>query len=204
MSKISRRRFLEQAVVGVVGVSTFAPLAGKQISVESFLKGGAYNQEDSGDDFIQGVVVDVDVNSGVFKSKDDRRSHVVQVTPDTYLWKGKVTTLADVQLGDFLYGIGTPTEDGMIFAEKLWFNIVSFYAQVDSILEKAPDKVRLHVIPAGGGRETPFIVVKDKDTIVNSESPSDSYDPEVGHTFQVIGLALRDGSFKATRIWTMQ
>jgi hypothetical protein len=196
MSRITRRDFLKQAALGL-GVATVLPAVN--------IKGESPSENILSEDvFIQGLVVDVDLASQVFVSEDDQRRFIVRVMPDTRLWKGKITTLDEVQLGDFLYGFGKPMDDGTIAAQKLWFNIISFYAKVDAIVERVPGRTKFHAVNASKGEtenHPRFTVVKDLDTIINSDGASSSYEPTEGNFIQVIGLAMRDGSFKATRIW---
>jgi hypothetical protein len=195
MFGLSRRKFLKQAVLGVGAASLASSATGRAAAFS------LQNPADIASDFIQGTVIAV--SSTEFTSQDDRRQYAVRVTTDTRLWRGRITSLAEVEIGDFVYGIGTPLEDGTIVAMKLWFNIVNFYGEVESIV--GPNN--LCIAPASGkqaGFKMPLLTVAiDSDTILNAEDSISSLTLKVGDPIQIIGLALRNGDVKATRIWTL-
>ncbi|NJN94133.1 MAG: twin-arginine translocation signal domain-containing protein [Anaerolineales bacterium] len=196
MSSVTRRDFLKSVALGG-GTLVFIPIA-KNFPV---IFPDEPNQSAPLEDiFIEGIVGELKENELQVKDdKDDKIKYTIRITPSTRLWKGDLTTLDKVETGDFLYGLGTLVENGVIEVKKLWVNIVNFYvkATFDSDTWLNGQLLTLD----GSPTENFFKIEIDDKTVVN-ESPGQKLVLGPDGLIQIIGLMRRDETVMATKIWT--
>jgi len=194
MEKISRRDFLKQAVFSF-GALTF----GKVLRIGETQEEPQLVdlQELNGDDeiFFEGLISNVDKDRFIVVNNGSPATLIV--TEQTRLWKGKVTTLDQVEPGDFIYARGLPNPSGDFIALKVWVNIVNSYGTVAEI---GSNRLLLRVGGFKSNVHLPIFV--DSETILDEVKGIGIQNIHSDQFIQALGVYQRDGSLLATRIWT--
>jgi hypothetical protein len=122
--------------------------------------------------------------------------------PETRIWKGKWDSDLPIEVGDFFYGYGEPSEDGMVYEmEQMEVNIVSLRGGVLGVekVSKGLD-VRLDEVR----KDKPYLIHITPETLIlgpDGEIPFGEFDLQPGDGMQIVGLQLKDGSVLATRVF---
>lgn len=145
--------------------------------------------------FLEGYILQIEGNRLTIENEE--RLSTLLITDKTRLWKGKVTSLDQVEPGDYVYALGVPGKE--VVATKVWVNIANFYG---TVVDTRDDGLTLRI---GGPRSEDLLTVYvNTDTLLNEEHP---VDPEAlglrqGQFMQALGVYRKDGSLVATRLWT--
>ena len=145
--------------------------------------------------FLEGYILQIEGNRLTIENEEHLST--LLITGKTRLWKGKVTSLDQVEPGDYVYALGVPGKE--VVATKVWVNIANFYG---TVVDTRDDGLTLRI---GGPRSEELLTVYvNADTLLNEEHP---VDPEAlslrqGQFMQALGVYQKDGSLVATRLWT--
>lgn len=129
--------------------------------------------------------------------------YTLHLSGTTEIWKGKYDRSAVIEVGDRIEAWGQPRLGGHLDVERMWVNIVNLIGQISDI-RQGPGVVYLTHQDRFRG---PMSVVVDNSTLVPAtagEAPfaADRIALPEGRRLQIIGLLLKDGTVRATRILT--
>jgi hypothetical protein len=147
------------------------------------------------DVFLEGYILQIDGNRLTIENEE--RLSTLLITDKTRLWKGKVTSLNQVEPGDYVYALGVPGKE--VVATKVWVNIANFYG---TVVDTRSDGLTLRI---GGPRSEDLLTVYvNTNTILNEEHRADleALSLRQGQFMQALGVYQKDGSLVATRLWT--
>lgn len=203
--RFMRRSFLRQIAVGLglIGINATAPVTtGSSVVSAQTITAENLNEDDS-DEFFEGRIAKVEPDRLVVETPDKTIS--LSVTSQTQLWKGSFKELRDagVEVGDFCYARALPvdtTNDATNFvATKIWVNIVNLYGVVQDI---QGNKIQLGFPAKSQPMQQALTVHFDADTLLNEAARIDVTALKADQPIQVVGVYQKDGSVKATRLWT--
>jgi hypothetical protein len=129
--------------------------------------------------------------------------HVTSVfTNDhTKVWKGKIFhDLSLVLVGDDFAGRCREDASGRLVAELIELNVINFFgviAKVEGGGEKFEMFTNPKADPQSGYEKKRLVVVVDVDTIFTASAKEDL---KAGRDIQMVGLDLRNGTVRATRV----
>ncbi|GBD08810.1 hypothetical protein HRbin22_01052 [Candidatus Thermoflexus japonica] len=197
MTRITRRQFLRNIALGSGALAS-------QIVFEParMLTGSEDQSVGDGTIFLEGDIIAVDPDRGMLVINERGGAPVnLRVSSSTRIWKGEVTDLTALELGDFLYLRALPGLDGTFTATKIWANIVNLMGTVSAV-ENGGFQLRIDG-HAHEGPERP-ITVRFHPSLVVNDNPTVTPALRVGQSVQVLGVIERDGVLKATRMWVAE
>ena len=128
---------------------------------------------------------------------------IIHVTTDahTEVWKGKRSQdLSLVQVGDDFAGRCRADASGRLMAELIELNVVNFFGVITKV-EAGGGKFQMianpNTDPQSAYEKKKLMVVVDADTLFDSSAKEDL---KVGRDVQMVGVHLRNGTAKATRM----
>lgn len=122
----------------------------------------------------------------------------IMIDSDSRLWKGELLSLQAVELGDYIYCRGVPVDNATVRGLKLWVNIVNFYGKVE---ESQPTSFTARVYVHAQASDM-VIPVELSPVVLVDEQPVTTFANIQPNTYiQVLGVLLRNGVVRATRIW---
>lgn len=146
--------------------------------------------------FFEGYVVHIQDNTLIVAN--DEQSSALFITKETRLWKEEVTSLSQVEIGDFVYALSLPEKNGQFIATKVWVNIANFYGEIVET-DSTGFMLRLN----NQKPDTLLTVYTKTNTLLNDEYLSnDALNHIQGELAQVLGVYQHDGTLIATRVWT--
>src|SRR5579862_5365678 len=129
------------------------------------------------------------------------RSLIVAVTAQTEVWKGETTNdLSLIQVGDDFAGRCRADPNGGLVAERIELNVVNFFGvitAVDGRRESFEMFTNPNADPQSSYKKKTLRVLVDPNTIFDSSAKGDL---KVGRDVQMVGVDLRNGAMKATRV----
>jgi hypothetical protein len=139
---------------------------------------------------ISGGIISVDVGGRVTTVVADGRTEV---------WKGKAShDLSQVQVGDDFAGRCRADADGRLVAELIELNVVAFFGV---IMKVEDDRFEMltnpNADPQSGYVKKRLIVSVDSDTLFAASAKEDL---KTGRDVQMVGLDLKNGTVRATRL----
>jgi hypothetical protein len=139
---------------------------------------------------ISGDVISVDSDGKIVEITVDRNAEI---------WKGKMFhDLSPVQIGDDLSARCRATASGKLVCEAIWLNIVNCFAVITRVHNNDFEVLtNPDADPQSAYVKETKIVQVDSDTLFN-DSAKDDLKP--GRNVQVIGLDLKNGMIRATRV----
>lgn len=145
--------------------------------------------------FLGGTVSRVEKDRLIIESR--QLVSTLYITDDTRLWKGKVVSLNQIELGDKIFARAIPRAGGEFTATKVWVNIGNVYG----VLVEKKDSIL--VLRIGGPDSKSVLTVHiDADTLLNEVRGVDLSALSLGQPMQALGVYQRDNSLLATRLWT--
>jgi hypothetical protein len=129
------------------------------------------------------------------------RTIIVATNAHTEVWKGKTShDLSQVQIGDDFAGRCRADGSGRLVAELIELNVVNFSGVITKV-DRGGDSFEMftnpNADPQSGYEKKNLGVVVDADTLFDSSAKDDL---RVGRDVQMVGLDLRNGTTRATRI----
>lgn len=186
MSKITRREFLEQVAFGSSAIG-----ASMVLKIHPLLQLAEKEEETI---FLEGTVSRVKGDRLIVK--DESVIYTLFMTNKTRIWKGKVASLDQVDIGDYIYARGIPKAEEEFIATKVWVNIANFYG---TVVDREGNTLSLRI---DDPRFETFLTVHiTADTLVNEARGVDLSVLSPGRYVQALGLYQRDGSLLATRLF---
>lgn len=149
--------------------------------------------------FAQGAVVSR--TGDRFELNADGTSRIVTITPEMVVWREISVSPDAIEIGDWLdVGRGTPMNDGSLLARSEWV-FANIGRRDGEIAEIGPDGIDLVTT----GQKLPKMELSTHLEIINAEDgstvPSGLESFGVGDKVGAVGLLLKDGGFRATRMW---
>jgi hypothetical protein len=133
----------------------------------------------------------------------DAGERIVAVFADehTEIWKGKIFhDLSLIQVGDDFAARCRADNSGRLVAELIELNVVAFFGVITKV-EGGGEKFEMFTNPKAdrqsGYEKKRRVVVVDADTIFTASAKEDL---KAGRDVQMVGLDLRDGTVRATRL----
>jgi hypothetical protein len=133
----------------------------------------------------------------------DAGERIVAVFADehTEVWKGKIFhDLSLIQVGDDFAARCRADNSGRLVAELIELNVVAFFGVITKV-EGGGEKFEMFTNPKAdrqsGYEKKRRVVVVDADTIFTASAKEDL---KAGRDVQMVGLDLRDGTVRATRL----
>jgi hypothetical protein len=159
-------------------------------------------QRPSSDSPIIPVIGTVKAISGNQIGVDSGENSITVTTDDhTEVWKGKTShDLSLVQIGDDFAGRCRADASGRLVAELIELNVVNFFGvltKVDGNGTSFEMFTNPNADPQSGYEKKKLTVVVDADTIFDSSAQEDL---KVGRDVQMVGVDLRNGTTRATRV----
>jgi hypothetical protein len=128
-------------------------------------------------------------------------AHVADIITDehTEIWKGKTFhDLAPVQIGDDFSARCRADASGKLVAEIIWLNIVNFFGVITKVDGDSFEMLtNPNADPQSAYVKRTLKVSVDADTVFDSSAKEDL---KVGREVQMVGLDLRNGRVRATRL----
>src|SRR5262249_13928763 len=123
----------------------------------------------------------------------------LRVDDHTEVWKGKIFhDLSTVEIGDDLSARCHKNASAQLVAEAIWINIVNFFGVITNVNGETFEVLtNANADPHSGYKKEDKLIRFDADTIFES---SEKEDLKVGREVQTVGLDLRNGTVKATRV----
>src|ERR1035437_274266 len=130
-------------------------------------------------------------------------TRIIAVATDdhTEVWKGKsFHDLSPLQIGDDFAGRCRADASGKLVAEVIWLNIVNFFGIITKV-EGGGDSFDMFTNPKAdpqsGYIKKNLKVTVDSDTLFSSSAEEDL---KAGRDVQMVGLDLKNGTIRATRM----
>ena len=149
--------------------------------------------------FVMGTVKAISGNQITVESG----TRIIQVTTDahTEVWKGKRShNLSLVQVGDDFAGRCRADASGRLVAELIELNVVNFFGVITEV-DVGGGKFQMltnpNADPQSAYEKKRLTVVVDADTLFDLSAKEDL---KVGRGVQMVGVDLRNGTTKATRV----
>jgi hypothetical protein len=126
----------------------------------------------------------------------------LRLSTSTQIWEGDWNPGLPIEIGDHIDAWGNPRGQDVLDVEKMWVNIVNLMGTISDI-RQVQGGLQLQHQDSRMGAHT---VLVDQRTLVNRQAnPEITYSAaavslDVGQFLQVIGLKLKDGTIKATRL----
>jgi hypothetical protein len=205
MNRFVRRSFLRQIAVGLglVGINTTMPATtGSSVVYAQTITVEDLNKDDI-EQFFEGKIVKAEPDRLVVATPD--KTVTLLVTPQTQLWKGgfKEIRNAGIEVGDFCYARALPldaTIDAINFAAtRIWVNIVNLHGVARDIQS---NNIQLAFPATAQQTRQTLTVYFDSDTLLNEVPRIDATAFKANQLLQVVGVYQKDGSVRATRLWT--
>ena len=133
----------------------------------------------------------------------DAGERIVAVFADehTEIWKGKIFhDLSLVQVGDDFAARCRADNSGRLVAELIELNVVTFFGiitKVDGGGERFEMFTNPNADPQSGYAKKSLTVTVDSDTLFSASAKEDL---KAGRDVQMVGLGLRNGTVRATRV----
>lgn len=151
-----------------------------------------------------GNVVTVGENVITLKASPGSSRDTVELhlSASTQIWKGEWNPNAAIEVGDHVDAWGQPEGTNVLDVEKMWVNIVNLMGTISSIKQVQGGLLVQHQDSRTGAHT----VIIDQRTIVDSQGSLEitysnaSVALHVGQLLQIIGLRLKDGTIRATRL----
>lgn len=197
MNLSSRRTFVKIAI----GLLAFVPAArALATGVDSPPSPAGSQSAGRVEKYLGGSVTGVAPGQVKLRSYDGE--YVLRLTAGSQIWKGAWGNNAIIEVGDRIEAWGTRQDGGFFDVERMWVNIVNLIGPVSNIHE-ATDHLQLTQRDRFRG---PLSVLIDSETLVVSNGAQQPYTPGQLHVTegaapQIIGLLLKDGSVRATRVF---
>jgi hypothetical protein len=146
-----------------------------------------------------GIVKSISGNVITVDSGD--RVTAVLTNERTEVWKGKIFhDLSLILVGDDFAGRCRNDASGRLVAELIELNVVNFFGIITKV-EGGGEKFEMFTNPKAdpqsGYEKKRLVVVVDADTIFTASAKEDL---KAGRDVQMVGLDLRDGTVRATRL----
>lgn len=197
----SRRTFLTFGAIGA-GVLAFGSPALALAPPHAGPAAGATGEPaDRVPNYVGGTVLGV--RSRQIQLRSIRGTFILRLSSTSQVWKGSWNSGATIDVGDRIDARGTPQSGGYFDVERMWVNITNLIGPVSSFHESG-DILQLTQRDRFVG---PRAVTIDRQTTITAKSGERLYVPgefplAEGEVLQVIGLQLKDGSIRATRVFT--
>jgi hypothetical protein len=122
----------------------------------------------------------------------------LHVDDHTEIWKGKMLPdLSTLEMGDDI-SARCRKVSGKLVAEAIWINIVNFFGVITKVKGYSFEVfTNPNADPQSGYKKENKLIRFDADTIFES---SEKEDLKVGREVQTVGLDLKNGIVKATRV----
>ena len=133
----------------------------------------------------------------------DAGERIVAVFADehTEIWKGKIFhDLSLIQVGDDFAARCRADNSGRLVAELIELNVVTFFGiitKVDGGGERFEMFTNPNADPQSGYAKKSLTVTVDSDTLFSASAKEDL---KAGRDVQMVGLGLRNGTIRATRL----
>ena len=198
MNPISRRTFVKLGV----GLVAFVPAARALAAIPDTPSVGAGTRTGRrrAEKYLGGWVIGV--APGQLKVRAYDGQYVAQISKDSEIWKGDWDKNATIEAGDRIEARGTRRDGWYFDVERMWVNIVNLIGPVSNIRETT-EHLQLTQQDRFRG---PLSVAVDRRTLIVSSGQEQLYAPGQlrlipGQRPQIIGLLLKDGSVRATRVF---
>lgn len=198
MTPVSRRSFLKLGA----GLVAFIPAARALAAVPGRARSATTGQPAPRvEKYVGGWVTGV--QAGQIKLRSYDGDYVLQLSDSSQIWKGAWDRSASVEAGDRIDAWGTRQAGGRFDVERMWVNIVNLFGPVSNP-RQATDGLHFTLRDRFRGS---LSVLVDEHTTVVSAAGEHSYVPgqlhfTAGQSPQIIGLLLKDGSVRATRVFS--
>jgi hypothetical protein len=125
----------------------------------------------------------------------------VATNPQTEIWKGTMFhDLSPVQIGDDFKARCYSNASGKLMADVVWLNIVNFFGIVTKV-ESGGDSFEVFTNPNADPHsayvQKTLTISVDADTIFEASAKDDL---RLGRGVQMVGLDLKNGTIRATRL----
>jgi len=139
------------------------------------------------------------VSGNLIHVKSGAQLLTLHVDDHTEIWKGKVLRdLSPLEIGDDIWSRCRKDASGKLVAEAIWINIVNFFGVITRVNGNTFEVLtNPNADPLSAYKKEYKLVRFDADTIFES---SEKDDLKVGREVQTVGLHLRNGIVKATRV----
>lgn len=155
------------------------------------------------ENYAGGVVLSVTGSTITLRTDSGSRAAQIELhlSSSTRIWEGSWGSSLPIEGGDHIDAWGTPQGTNVLAVEKMWVNIVNLMGTVESV-KQAPGGLQVQHQDSRTGTHS---VVIDHRTIVDrQESPEVTYSSAIvlhpGQFLQIIGLRLKGGTVRATRL----
>lgn len=171
---------LPDVAAAVVEISPHAPTTGVLNVDETFASGRVLAVT------TLGMVLDTGVGQ-----------RVVHLDQATRVWKETVLSARALELGDAVDVSGVPQPDGSLVARQVWANIIRFSGVVTA---SDPDAVYLRG-PAGAASRIAYSAYVAVEDASGGRHPDGIAAIRVGLKIGGVGVRIKDGTRRATRLW---
>ncbi len=139
------------------------------------------------------------VSGNLIHVKSGEQLLTIHVDDHTETWKGKMFhDLSPLQIGDDILSRCRKDASGKLVAEAIWINIVNFFGVIRRVNGNTFEVfTNPNADPHSGYTKANKLIRFDADTIWES---SEKEDLKVDREVQTVGLDLRNGIVKATRV----
>jgi hypothetical protein len=123
----------------------------------------------------------------------------VMANANTEAWKGKTThNLSQVQIEDDFAARCRTDDNGRLVAEAIWLNLVNFPGVITKVGDDSFEMLtNPNADPQSAYVKEMLKVIVDADTEFDNSAKEDL---KVGRGVQLVGLDLKDGTIRATRV----
>lgn len=198
MDAVSRRGFLQQALVAGAGTRLTAPLLGA--GAAAALRDSVSTPQPPAEldpNFIAGRVVERVADDEYLVEDPDKKIRPMRVSPPTRVWKRAYVNRYGVVEGDCLYARGQLQPDGVLAVDRLWVDIITFPA---TVMQATAD---VHVMSEWTGDEFKFPVAPftEVEQAGGGYAKGDASTLQRDDGLQAVGFGIpEDGTFSPSRL----
>lgn len=197
MPSVTRRRFLQ-----TVALESGVAAAQTALNPTTVLAGWGQQPAEDNTLFIQGEIVTINLASRIFVLNEQSDTPVtIEVSKDARIWKGEVTELTSLAIGDFLFLRALPKSDGTFSAVKIWANIFNLMGTVAAI---DAGGFQLQIEGNGTADKNRLIAARFRQNMTVNDESRNLPSLKAGQPVQVLGVVENDGTLGVTRLWTTE
>jgi hypothetical protein len=193
---VNRRWVLKGAGVGTIAAILFPGLSDVAGAVSSKAHVHAASVQGLDPNFASGRVL-ARTAFGMVVASGGSAQRVIHVDSSTQVWKEHSVSFAAIERDDFVDVAGIPHQAGSLIARQVWANIIRFGGEV---IQAGTDSL---TIRSANGVIATIFYSADLEVIADDGTPHPQGKKAIrrGRTVGGVGVLLKDGSRRATRVW---
>jgi hypothetical protein len=184
----------------MIGYSRLVPRVALVLIAIAFVQALTCQQRPQSDHPIISVIGTVKGISGnQIRVESGQRILAVATDERTEIWRGKTFhDLSPIQIGDDFSARCRADASGKLVAEVIWLNIVNFFGVITKVDGGGFEMLtNPNADPHSAYVKKQLKVSVDADTLFDSSAKEDL---KLGRDVQMVGLDLKDGTIRATRL----